>query len=423
MEAAMNRLSEYQQRIFQRNLKVIQALQEGTPKTEVTRRFRLSRRSIYYIWSHFHDGGVSALIPENKAPKTKPEYDALIIQLILSIRDQSGYGAQKIHDELQTHRGKYQLDNIPLPSARSIHHILRANHRISVSRKSSLRRKRTPDHYQLRDTQKPGMTLEADMKTDHYLQKRPLIINGIIDICSKVASTRTGSSQGTLDATLTLIDHVYEYGIPQIVKTDNDMVYIGQVKGTSFGLYTRLCLYLGIEQVVVPIRKPRWKPFIERFFRTWDEDFFTRQSFPDWDCFDESHLHYMNKYNTQRPHQGLKEALCNTGTLVIPNQFHQQYAVLRKPAIAKDELIRQLQKKSFPLLRGQLTFIRRLPNTAIIDFKGNQFHLPEKYQGKMIKGTIHIEPNQDANKVDFYFKDQKIKTGEYRYKAYKIKEL
>ncbi len=419
----MNRLSEYQRRIFQRNLEMTQALQEGAPKTEVANRFDLSLRTVYTIWNHLQEGGIAALIPESKAPKTKPMHDDRIIQLILSIRKETGYGAIKIYDMLQTYQAQYQLDNIPLPSPRSIHNILRANHCVMTSKKTAPRRKKIPDHYLIRNTQKPAHILEADMKADHYLEKQPLIVNGIIDICSKVVTTRAGNSQGTLDAILTLIDHVYEYGIPGIVKTDNDMAFLGQVKGTSFGLYTRLCLYLGIEQILVPIRKPRWKPFIERFFRTWDEDFFTRYQHPDWDCFQEAHLSYINKYNTQRPHQGLKEALCNVNKIVIPNQFHQQYASIRKPDIDKEELIRLLQATTFPLVGGQLSFIRRLAKSGIIEFKGNEFHLPIDYQGKMIKGTIYIDPNQSTHKVDFYFKDQKIKTDKYRYKVYKINEL
>ena len=300
------KISEYQERIFKRNLDVIGALEQGLTPKEVAKSFQISLANVYSIRNKAAKAcGVKALIPKSKAPKTEPIRDPVITGLIAKIREDTGFGAEKIYDFLIEHSTQYKIDPAIVPKARTIHHILCEQGQVTsrISRKKIYK----PDYYHTRRTEEPNDIIEVDIKSDHYLKRKPVIVNGIIDICSKVTTVSIDGSKTAISATLNLIEHIYQYGLPRVVKTDNDMIYIGQIEGSSFGLFTRFCLLLGLEQTFIPIHSPRWNPFIESFFSTWDREFYNRIYHHGWDALIQGNRGFIIRYNTKRSHQGLKK--------------------------------------------------------------------------------------------------------------------
>jgi hypothetical protein len=260
--------------------------------------------------------------------------------------------------------------------------------------------------------------VEIDIKSDHFLQKKPVIVNGCIDICSKVVTLNIDKTMSTENAALNFIEHIYQWGLPNKAKTDNDMVFMGQVEGSAFGLFTKLCLFLGIEQFFIPIRRPKWNPHIERFFRTWDKEFFTRIYHCGWDALVLGNRGFVHRYLAERSHQSLKKLTNNTEKIKFPKQFHQQHAEIKLPTWTKHELVELVKKKNIPLVEGKVSFVRRVPESGVLQFKQNQFNIPKSYSSMMIKGTILVQPNQNKFEVELYFREHKLTSSTYYLKTY-----
>ena len=415
-------ISEYQERIFKRNLDVIKALEQGLTPKEVAKSFHLSLAMVYKIRELAKkSGSVRSLVPKSKAPKTKPIYDSVVISLIDKVREETGFGAEKIYDYLVDHSAQYKIDPAVIPRTRKIHKILREQGKISqrISKQNIYK----PDYYHTRRTEKPNDILEVDIKSDHYLEKKPVIVHGIIDICSKVTTVNVDYPQTAGAAALNLIDHIYQWGLPRVIKTDNDMIFLGQIEGASFGLFTRLCLLLGSEHIFIPVHSPRWNPFIESFFNTWDREFFNHTHHFGRDALVQGNRGFLIRYHTKRSHQGLKKLDHNPDKIKIPQTFHQQYATINYPSWDKEELIQLIKNGSIPLVKGKISFIRKVPETAILRFKGNQFTLPKSFSGMMIKGSIEVDPPKSPYKVKFYYRDHIICQSHYHFQKYDVKSL
>lgn len=409
--------TEYQNRIFSRNFKIIEALKQGQAPKLVASSFGISEAMVYNIRKKDEKGGITALMPKSKAPKTKPTWNSQIIQLILKVRQDTGYGAEKIYDYLVAQAPTLGIETSQIPKARMMHNILKEHGQIAkIPSKKKIHK---PDYYHTRTKTHPNDILEVDMKTDHFLESRPVIVNGTIDICSKVVSVSIADSQSTENAILNLVEHVYQWGLVNKIKTDNDMAYIGQVEGSSFGLFTKVCLLLGIEQIFIPVHRPRWNAHIERFFRTWDDDFFKRIYHHGWDALIQGSRGFTQRYLTERSHQGLKKLLNNSEKIKFPQQYHQKYADIKLPNINKEDLIELIKNKDIPLAEGNVLFIRKVPETCIVKFKQNQFVIPKSFVGMMIQATIFVQTNRKQFDVDIYFRDHKITSAKYMIKQYK----
>jgi len=69
-------------------------------------------------------------------------------------------------------------------------------------------------------------------------------------------------------------------GIPEYLQMDNKLPMRGSNRyPRSFGLVVRLCLYLGIQPVFIPIKEPWRNGIIERFQDVFDKSFFRSQYF------------------------------------------------------------------------------------------------------------------------------------------------
>jgi hypothetical protein len=421
MEETM-KISKYQERTFKRNLDVIKALENGLTPKEVASSFHLSLATVYNIRALSNkSGGIRALLPKSKAPKSKSQPDPLLVSLINGIREETGFGSEKIYDYLLEHSDQYQIDPTQIPRSRTIHKILKAQGKIiqRISRQNTYR----PDYYQTRCTETPNNIIEVDIKSDHYLEKKPVIVHGSIDISSKVTSVNVHLPQSAMAAGLHLIEHIYQWGVPRVVKSDNDLVFIGQVEGSSFGLFTRLCLFLGVEQICIPVHSPRWNPFIESFFNTWDREFFNHTYHYGRDALVQGNRGFLNRYHTKRSHQGLKKHVNNPEKIKFPQAFHQRYAQIIYPSWEKEDLVHRIKTNQIPLTKGRFSFIRKVPESGIVRFKGNQFKIPTSFSGMMIKATIEVDPNVHPYKINFYYRDHRICQAKYHLKKYDVTKL
>jgi transposase InsO family protein len=69
-------------------------------------------------------------------------------------------------------------------------------------------------------------------------------------------------------------------GIPDGLQVDNDAVFCGGCKTPRLlGQFVRLCLYVGVEPIFLPVREPERNGDVERFHELWDQAFWKRRRF------------------------------------------------------------------------------------------------------------------------------------------------
>ena len=405
-------LSAYQKRLLDRNIKIIVRLEEGTSPFDVAKEYNVSVATVYNIQKAFKEQKIKGLIPNDKIPLHRPQRLPDVEATTLYIRDKTNLGAEKIYDILVSEHDKYGINLCDIPHSRTIHSILQQNGRII---KPKIKTKvRTPDFYRVKDIEHPGQTVEMDIKSDHYLKGIPVNLIAAIDISSKVVTGEPYPCQTSQNVSLILISHVCSYGIPYILKTDNGAASSGKIDDPSFGIFTRLALFLGIEQVFIPIHEPKWNTFIERFFGTWDKEFWNINYFRSYEELFRKHCEFIDYYLKRRPHQGLRKSKCNSDHTKIPLQFFDKYATPRYPEMSWKALTNLLSNHKIPITKGKVSFLRRVPKSSIVSFKGHKIKVPDSLIGQVVKGTVFVEPGESTYKMALYFHDMRIKDILYR---------
>jgi len=173
------------------------------------------------------------------------------------------------------------------------------------------------------------------------------------------------NAQSRIAIVSSLINSSQSLGIPKYLQLDNKLPSRGSNRHTHFfGLVIRLCLYLGIEPVFIPVREPWRNGIIEHFQDVFDKAFFRSQVF--------------NRY----------EDLCREAKVfeVYHNRNHRYFTLGgRSPNEARTGNINLLDK-SFELPArllispGYVHRIRFTRSNSILDIFGEKYHLPIEYE-------------------------------------------
>jgi len=162
-------------------------------------------------------------------------------------------------------------------------------------------------------------------------------------------------------------------GIPDYLQMDNKLPMRGSNRYPhSFGLIIRLCLYLGIQPIFIPIGEPWRNEIIERFQDVFDKMFFRSQYFMNF-----SHLVSQAK-----------------GFEIFHDNNHR-YSTLegRTPMEKRSSDIKYLPKDfSIPsklsIAKGYVHLIRFIRSSRILDIFGEKFSMPVELEYEYIWATI-----------------------------------
>jgi putative transposase len=162
-------------------------------------------------------------------------------------------------------------------------------------------------------------------------------------------------------------------GIPEYLQMDNKLPMRGSNRYPhSFGLVIRLCLYLGIQPIFIPIKEPWRNGIIERFQDVFDKMFFRSQYFMDF-----SHLVAQSK-----------------GFEVFHDNNHR-YSTLdgKTPAEKRSGNMNYLSKdfklpSSLSISKGYVHLIRFIRSNRILDIFGEKFSMPVQLEYEYVWATI-----------------------------------
>lgn len=179
-------------------------------------------------------------------------------------------------------------------------------------------------------------------------------------------------------------------GIPEYLQLDNKLTLRGSNRYPhSLGLVIRLCLYLGIQPVFIPIGEPWRNGIIEKFQDVFDKSFFRSQ-------------YFKNFYQVVSQVRGFE---------IFHDQNHR-YSTLegKTPAEKVTGSIRYLPQdfkvpSRLGISAGYIHLVRFIRSNRILDVFGEKFALPVDLEYEYVWATIDTTEEtlslyHDSKRVD-----------------------
>ena len=259
------------------------------------------RKSTLYDWrkQYLLSGKrPSSLIPKSTRPHhtrtmtLKPE----LVGFIKTMRQEfDNLGRAKIKYFLDEFAAKQNLDSYGTTKIGLI--IKRRNYNFG---KRKLKRRARPLTSRVKRSPKETLPGYIEMDTLHlWVLGRKHYFVTVLDVVTRFAWVKLAKGPSSRQTTFALKQFTEEYRYPiRVVQTDNGSEFLGE--------FDRYLEKLAIKHEFIYPRSPKINGFIERFNRTFKEEFLYKHELDISEAkFNEKLTQYLIWYNTKRPHQSL----------------------------------------------------------------------------------------------------------------------
>ena len=286
--------------VEQRYRAVLEVLEEGTPVTEVARRYGVARQTVHqWLARYASDGGLAGLGDRSSRPASCPHQmlAAVEARIVGMRRAHPGWGPSRIRWELE------RAGVAPLPGRSAVYRAL-IRHGLIVPGK----RKRRREDYRRWERGRSMELWQMDVMGRVHLASgtEVKVVTGIDDhsrfiVCAAVVAAATARPVcQALSAALA------RYGIPEQILTDNGKVFTARFgRGPGPVMFDRICHDNGIRHLLTAPYSPTTTGKVERLHKTMRREFFTPNdrmfaAIPELQSALDG---WVNEYNAERPHQ------------------------------------------------------------------------------------------------------------------------
>jgi hypothetical protein len=316
-------------------------------------------------WTHFRSG--------SRAPHQRPtQTPALVEQRVLRLRDRlvqhtvpglrfAGIGARSIQCEYDKRYG-------PPPSLSTIQRILTRNHRISRSRPVR------PAYRPHPDAAYPNAVQATDIITRWIVGGEVVQTFNTVDVYSNAATATTHAHKSTDEAIQHLFSVWKTLGIPDLAQFDNEGTFSGGHHPHVIGRVVRLCLYLGIQVLFIPLGEASYNWPVEIFNELWAKQFWNRHPFSRRRDIPRAQRTFLQWYRNSyiAPRQADTPARMQRG---FPRHCLSAHWAEQLP----DPL---------PLCAGQIHVVRRVADTGYVNFLNEPIRVGKRYRGRYVWLTL-----------------------------------
>jgi transposase InsO family protein len=287
-----------------RKLFVTRVLRGGISVKDACVEFNITRACGHKWLRRFIEDGLSGFDDRSRRPlRVRSETASSLVTLILSERNvHPAWGARKIGKRLEV------LGFHP-PAERTINRILSRHDLIRRRVKAKL----PPQHFE-RST--PNELWQMDHKASIWGRWRSRSVPFlVVDDCSRFLLTLVSLPSKGLSPTWDCLWEVFgEFGLPEQILSDNDIVFAGRIGPSQ--LESRL-LRLGIEVLHGRPRHPQTQGKVERLNGTLSAELLRDGDFESARDLQAGFDHFRSEYNYIRPHEALDLAV--PGSRYIPS--------------------------------------------------------------------------------------------------------
>lgn len=165
-------------------------------------------------------------------------------------------------------------------------------------------------------------------------------------------------------------------GIPQFLQLDNDAAFCGGYKTPRlFGQFVRLCLYLGIELIFLPVAEPQCNGAVEEVNGLWARSFWDRRRFSSFGQVCRASPAFLLWYMTQYTPPVLAG--------LTPRQAQRREFRRRLTATQVAHLPDPL-----PITAGRIHFLRQVKPDGTIAVLNEQWPVSRRLVGQYVWATI-----------------------------------
>lgn len=239
-----------------------------------------------------------------------PKVHPLVVEQILSIRDQPPEGLRRVPGQDAIHYylerdPALQFFQLPIPSCKTIYRILKAHDRIAEHGNlvhQPMERSAPMTCWQIDFKDIGSVPADPDGKRQHVVETL-----NIIDTGTSVLLDAHVRSDFTAETALqALAITLAKYGRPKRIRVDRDPRLVGSPAGSDFpAALVRFGACLLIEIDICAPHHPQQNAFIERYNRTYQEECLALERPADLEQARTVTEIFVKHYNQQRPHQGL----------------------------------------------------------------------------------------------------------------------
>lgn len=256
--------------------KAIRWLVKGVKPSVILKRIGRGRTWLAKWYTRFDQQGLEGLKSQSRRPHRTPSAcPPRIVRLIVQTRRRlvkrkvGLIGPRAIRREL----GKLRLGR-HLPSLTAIKRVLRARHLVATSDD-------TPPAYFPAPRVVLSGTLDAVDWTCRYLEDGPKVYAfHTLNLHTRACYQTISLDKSSATAVTHILDTWKTLGIPHFLQLDNDAAFCGGYKAPRvFGQFVRLCLYVGVELVFLPVAEPERNGEVEQLNGLWAHAFWERYRF------------------------------------------------------------------------------------------------------------------------------------------------
>ena len=288
-----------------------------------------------------------------------------------------------------------------IPSETTIKRILKRHNRIEPRRSNNRYKSKNIPYPKIESNGEPNIIHGMDFLGPRYLKGgfRFYGLN-IMDIGTHRVALGISKNQCDYTVVDTLLSSWQRLGIPRYLQMDNQLPFTGSNRyPRAFGSVIRLCLYLDVEPIFVPIREPYRNGHIERFQQTYKKMFLNKYYFNSPDEL----LRGLNDF--EKRHNKRYRYSCLRGKTPIQALFDSSSNIKKLP---EDFQIPDLKERP---RQGYVHLIRFVRSNKVISVFGEKFAVPEESVYQYVKATIDVKEQN----LLLFLNGKIIDEREYRY--------
>jgi transposase InsO family protein len=355
---------------MEQRVEAIREWKDGESITALSEVYGVSRKTIYKWIEREASQGTAGLEDRSRAPLNSPQkLSEAMVERIIEARQRWGWGPRKLLVKLAASMPKEKL-----PAASTVAELLRSKG-LSHARN---RRLRTPAYPQpFAAVEQANQTWCADFKgwfqTADGTRCDPLTITDAhsryLLCCQIAAKTNTQHVEALFDAAFR------EYGMPQVIHTDNGSPFASRAPGGLSRLSMRW-VRLGIVAERSRPSSPQDNGRHERMHRTLKQDTLQPPASNPKRQQDAFHV-WRKQYNEERPHESL---------------------AYRTPSVCYENSPRPFPRRVPEVQYDAGLFVRKVSASGDLNWKGERFFVSEVFDGQM----LGLKPNHDRYFEVFY---------------------
>jgi len=344
---------------------------QGIPHKVILAKVQRSRAWLSKWQKRFERQGASGLRSHSRRPQHTPSACApRIVRLIVQTRRRlvkqnvGLIGARAIRRELRKVLGKQT------PSLATIKRVLRTHDLVPRATEAA------PAYFPKPLTTVDG-TLQALDWTCRYLEDGPKVYAfHTLNLRTRACTQTIALDKSSDTVTRHCLDTWKTLGIPHFLQLDNDAAFCGGYKAPRiFGQFVRLCLYLGIELIFLPIAEPERNGEVEELNGLWGHAFWERRRFASFGRVCRASPAFVHWYLTNYAPPVLAD--------LTPKQAQRREPKRRLTARQAAHLSDPL-----PITAGYIHFIRKVKPDGTIAVLNETWKVSKRLAGKYVWATL-----------------------------------